>query len=521
MDNPSNRNPNSDEIFTMMGRLRDATTQRLQDAIDQLEKSPKKTGSAGLQELAKKQQALLERLHEQAFFIGAVVSVNGDRKEKNSSVDVSFNGRIIEARPDPELELKPGDFVRLLPSSCQIDGLSERFDVGSICAVKRVVNAKFSEVDFGGSARVVLNGPFSDKLEADDRVILDSSGSIIIAKLDKNDRKFDFGERPSVNWDDIVGLSDVKAELREAIELPFTNPELCKYYHDKRIKGTFLFGPPGCGKTMLGEASATAMAKLHGNEALETGYFYVKGPEFLDMFVGVAERGIRKLFEMGEKYFAKYGYPAIIFIDEAEALLSKRGSGVSSDMEKTIVPTFLGAMNKTNSFIILASNRPDVMDPAVIRHGRIDRKMQITRPNRNDAEIILKKNFEKYPLYPTGTKAEELASYAAQEFYSDSQILADGTLPLKNGGIAKFILGDIVNGAMLSEGIAGRAVSIARRRDETAKTLTGISREDVEKAINQTYQEEKKIDHKDELREFVDRVRASLDTQALRQSTKP
>ena len=523
MDSPGSRSSaNSDDTFALMDRLRDATSLRLKSALEQMENMPPKKGDAEIQDLVKKQQVLLERLHEPAFFIGTVVAINGDQKKEGSSINVSFNGRIIETRAVLGIELKPGDFVRLFPSSCQIAGLSERFDLGSICTVRKIIDTKFSEVDLGGSVRAVLNGMFSEKIETDDRVVLDSSGSIIIAKLGKSERKFDFGVKPSVTWDDIVGLDDAKAELREVIEMPSANPDLFKYYGQKTIKSVFVFGPPGCGKTMLGEAVATSMAKIHGDEALETGYFYVKGPEFHDMFVGVGEKALRKMFEMGERHFENRGFPAVIFIDESDALLPRRGSGVSTDVEKTMVTTFLSVMNKTHSFVILATNRPDEMDPAVIRHGRGgDRKIWVTRPSRDNAEIILEKNFRKYPLYPAGATAIDFAKFAAEEFYSASRFLSDDTLPLKNGGTIRFTLSDIVNGAMLSESITGRSVSIARRRDETAKTFTGITREDIKKAVDDTYREEKKLDHKDEIREFVDRIRTGLDAQAMRQVTKP
>lgn len=500
----------NDDISSLLGRLGKSTDQLLKRTVEKMESSvntPTQKGSrTELPELVKKQQALLERLYEPAFFIGTVVSINGDQKKENSSIDVSFNGRIIEAKPVSGLELKQGDSIRLLPSSCQIAGLSEKIDVGSICNVRKVVDSKFSEVDLGGSVRIVLNGIFSEKIQTNDRVILDSSGSIIVADLGKSERRFVLGSKPTVTWDDIGGLEDAKRQLIEMIEMPFRYPDLYKYYNLTQPNGALLLGPPGCGKTMLLEAAATATAKLHGQEAIDTGFINVKGPEILDMYVGVPEKAIRSFFSLARKHKLEHGYPALIVIDEADAILSRRDSSISSDMEKTIVTTFLTemqGMDDSSAIVFLSTNNAKALDPAVIRDGRIDRNIVVPRPNRNSAETIFKLALKKLPHKEPN---EELALFAASEFYSDKYRLYD--ISLNDGKVMNFSLAQLVNGAMIV-GVMNKAVWRAFQRDLAAggdkeiSKRSAVTKEDITGAVQETFDQKSFLNHKDELAEFV------------------
>lgn len=496
----------------VLGDLRRATDRAIDNLTKKLEGSSRpgsgdsKTSTRQLRELAERQNQILERVMESAAFIGHVVSINGDQKEKGSTLTVSCYGRMIEVKPVPGLELKPGDCVKLAPNSSQIIGLSADLGVGSICLIKNVIDDNFSEVDLNGSIRRIANGSFSKKIESDDRVILDSSGSIIIARLEKAKTRFKLGSKPTVTWDDICGQEDAKRQLKEMIEIPYKCPKLYQYYNLSQPKGALLFGPPGCGKTMLLEAIATSMSEMHGSEALESGFITIKGPEVLDMYVGLAEKAIRQIFEMARRHKAKYNYPAVIVIDEAEALLSKRGSGKNSDMEKTIVPTFLTEMqgiDDSSAIVFLCTNRPDVLDPAVIRDERLDRQIKVSRPDKKAAQAIFLKNIARYPL---SGSAEEFSSYAVDEFYSDSRPIYE--ISLRTDKQMKFKLGDLVNGAMLV-GIVKKAVLSAFQRDyamggeEDPSRRTSIIKEDLVKAVEETYTSKFDLPHQDELKEFV------------------
>ena len=290
----------------------------------------------------------------------------------------------------------------------------------------------------------------------------------------------------------------------DAIESPHLHQDLYKHYGKKPIKGILLWGPPGCGKTLLAQAAANAQAKLHGQKTA-TGFFSVKGPELLSRFVGDAEAAIRNLFQQGREHQQAEGYPALIFIDEAEALLSKRGSGISSDVERTIVPAFLTEMDGfvgSGSIVILATNRPDVLDPAVIRSGRIDRKIQITRPTKTSATSIFLISLKKLPIQK-GQRRKKLAEAAADILFSNQHplykiVIDDGKVPRA----MTMGLQHICNGAMLAS-IINRAASHAMSRDIEQGTHTGLALEDIEAAFIEEYEENIPLEHQLALEEFT------------------
>lgn len=194
-----------------------------------------------------------------------------------------------------------------------------------------------------------------------------------------------------VDWADIAGLDEQKENIKEIIEIPILYADKAKRFGIQPPKGIALFGPPGCGKTMI--AKAIAKDILLETEVHPDAFIYVKGGEILEPLVGVAEQNIVKMFKRARKYMEDSGKQSIIFIDEADAILSKRGSGISSDVDKTIVNTFLSEMDGLddyNPFILLATNRKDQLDDAVVRDGRIDLSIEIKRPNKESFNEILK-----------------------------------------------------------------------------------------------------------------------------------
>lgn len=291
---------------------------------------------------------------------------------------------------------------------------------------------------------------------------------------------------PDVEWDDIGGLEQAKNDMREAIEWPFTHKKIYEKYNKKPIKGILLSGPPGCGKTMLGKAAANAIAKLHGQESTRTGFQYIKGPEILNKYVGATEENIRDIFESAKEHYDYYKYPAVIFIDEAESILSERGSKYTSVMS-TIVPQFLTEMDglgESSAIVMLATNRPDVLDPAVIRDGRIDRKITITPPGKDAARYILEMNMSGVPLGKVYKKKEFIEELLGIVF-SEETTLDDGR-PFK----------DVVNGAMLVT-LVDMMVSNAINREIQGRSPKGVCEEDAVFAIKR--QIEKNAKHKSHL----------------------
>ncbi len=189
-----------------------------------------------------------------------------------------------------------------------------------------------------------------------------------------------------IGWNQIGGLKSQLKEIRDAIELPLKHKKMYEEYGMTPLKGILLYGPPGCGKTIIGKAIASTV--FDSEEVEAEAFNYIKGAEILSPMVGVAEQTISNMFKGARDYFSRTGKRAVVFIDEAEAILPRRGSRRSSDVDATIVPTFLSEMDGLedgNPLIILSTNLPDNLDDAVIRDGRIDIKLEIKRPTQEDA----------------------------------------------------------------------------------------------------------------------------------------
>lgn len=453
------------------------------------------------EDLIRRYQSVLEKVMASPLYFGTVIGrVNGENDEKNL-LAVNCNGKTLILNSLEGEELSPGDLVKISSKTMQIVGQVDELAVGEICSVKEIISNDLSEVDVGGDRKLVFNGKFAGKISDNDRVIIDGSISVIIGWLGSSQKRFRLGSKPTITWDDIGGQKSAKEQLIEAIEMPLKHEELYRYYNKKPIRGVAIFGPPGCGKTMLLEAVATAVAKLHGQESLESGFINIKGAEILDMYVGVAEGVVRQIFAAARAHKKKYGYPAVIAIDEAEALLPRRGSRKSSDVEMTIVTAFLAEMqgiDDSDAIVFLCTNRIDLIDPAILRDGRMDRHIEVTRPDPESSGIIFSLNLKNTPL--VDAKLEEMIAFAVQEFYSPKYKFYD--IKPNNKETLAFTLAHLVNGGMLS-GVVDKATSFAMKRDIEANTKTGVTKDDIRRAVQQTYEQKFNLDHGDELREFV------------------
>ncbi len=286
---------------------------------------------------------------------------------------------------------------------------------------------------------------------------------------------------PSVTWDDIGGLEDAKRDIQEAIELPFKEKKLFKFYKKRPIKGILLSGEPGNGKTMLGKAAANSLATIHKSASVKSGFLYVKGPEILNQYVGNTELTIRTLFNDAKKHLKEHGYPAIIFIDEADAILRQRGKGYGT--LPTIVPAFLTEMDgleESAAIVILATNRPDILDPAIIREGRIDRKIHVPRPNRTTAEQIIKSNLSKFPI-GKDYSLDNLVMIMIKEIFEDGKKIDGKEFP------------EVINGAMLAACV-DIAVGNAIYRD-IGNEPTGLIPEDIIVAVNRIHSQNIGLTH--------------------------
>ncbi|MDU5854929.1 MAG: proteasome ATPase, partial [Varibaculum cambriense] len=237
---------------------------------------------------------------------------------------------------------------------------------------------------------VSLAAPLVGKIEVGDSLLLEGRSGIAVQKVQRGEvEQLLAPQVPNVSYKQIGGLKKQIETIRDAVELPFIHPELYRRYGLNAPKGILLYGPPGCGKTLIAKAVATSLgANAHGKSSY---FLSIKGPELLSKFVGETERQIRAIFSRARQ-LASSEHPVVVFFDEMEALFRTRGSGISSDVETMIVPQLLseidGVETLSNVIVIGASNREDMIDPAVLRPGRLDVRVRIERPNLEEAGQI-------------------------------------------------------------------------------------------------------------------------------------
>lgn len=449
-----------------------------------------------------------------------------EESEETPTATIAVENKIFEVPLPKKLSLNPGDTIAVAPESMQIIGvLSKRTNKGEIARFLKMIDDDAAEVEHQSMSRVVFIGSLKTPLEKGDRILLDSSGTIIIGNLGKENERFKFTSETHVSWDDIGGLQKAKEQIIEAVELPHQHPDLFRRFGKRSKKGILLYGPPGCGKTMLGKATATALARIYNGNGSSTGFLYMKGPEVLDKYVGVAEATIREVFERARKHKKTSGYPAVIFVDEADAILGRRGSGISSDVERTIVPTFLtewDGLEESAALMLLATNRQDMLDPAVMRDGRVDIKIHVDRPDYESAKEIFSLNLKNIPIVKPESR-EEFAKTASEALFSADYVLY--CVDTKNNGTMNFMLHHIVNGAMIVN-IIEQATSIALHRclakhNSPKSAPEELRKEDLLASVDQTFQQNRTLNHTDELLEFTYDFREDVkDIYKLRQTTK-
>jgi proteasome-associated ATPase len=420
--------------------------------------------SQDYEELRQQAEALaeeLERIATEPLDMGTVVEVEGN----DVRVAVTGGHVIVKQPAEKKNKVKPGQSILVHKQSMQFIRPNPFGNEETVAVVTDIIDGK-ALIEMKGEPHLI---PLVDDLKEGDKVLLDNFGSYIVRVLPKKSEGFSVGET-GVSWDDIGGNHEAKQAMIEAIENPHLYADLYAFYGAKGAKGILLYGPPGCGKTMLGKAAATALGAADG-------FIYCKGPEVLDPYAGVAEATVRSLFSRARRFKAETGKRGVIFIDEAEALLGNRGARYAH-MEKTIVPTFLAEMDgveDSGAVVILSTNRNMALDPAVVRDGRIDRKVEISRPGFEDSKEILLTHLKNAPIK---TPLEEMSAYIAQKTF-------EATFQQKN---VELQVSNYVSGSLLA-GIVEKAKMHAMRRDIAAGTQTGLCFPDVDYGLSQTFQE--------------------------------
>jgi proteasome-associated ATPase len=506
-----------DEIESLLRRLQDApkrvrtleerlleTKGQLAQAVSQNEKL-----SYTLTESRDHIQALrdeVEKLTQPPSAYATLLSVNDD-----GTVDVQAAGRKMRVEVSPAVrteELTAGAEVVLNDSYNVI--LCRRPDPsGEVATFKEVLadGERALVVGRADEERVVRIGETLKDVavKAGDTVLMDPRSGLITEKLPRPEvEELVLEEVPDISYADIGGLDDQIEMITDAVELPFVHQDLFGEYDLPAPKGILLYGPPGCGKTLIAKAVANSLARkvteVTGREA-RSFFLNIKGPELLNKYVGETERHIRLVFQRAREK-AEDGTPVIVFFDEMESLFRTRGTGISSDMEATIVPQLLaeidGVETLRNVIVIGASNREDLIDPAILRPGRLDVKIKISRPDAEAASAI----FAQYlnPDLPLDTAEVEslgggdphkavavMIESTVEEMYRDDEANQFLEVTYQNGDKEIMYFKDFSSGAMI-ENIVRRSKKLAIKR-ELAGEGRGLRSSDLIESIHQEYKE--------------------------------
>jgi proteasome-associated ATPase len=425
----------------------------------------------------------VDRLAQPPAGFGTFLSANED-----GTIDVFTGGRKLRVTVSPNVDvpaLRRGQEVMLNEALNVVEAL-EFEKVGEVVMLKELLadGERALVIANADEERVVrLAEPLlGDKLRAGDALLLESRSGYVYEKVPKSEvEELVLEEVPDISYEAIGGLGDQIEMITDAVELPYLYPELFKEHQLKPPKGILLYGPPGCGKTLIAKAVANSLAKKvaarhqsEGRSAEGKSYFLnIKGPELLNKYVGETERHIRLVFQRAREK-ASSGTPVIVFFDEMDSLFRTRGTGVSSDVENTIVPQLLSEIDGVelleNVLVIGASNREDMIDPAILRPGRLDVKIKIERPDAQAARDI----FSKYltgdlPLHPDDVRefggdrevtSAAMIDAAVERMYSESEENRFLEVTYANGDKEVLYFKDFNSGAMI-QNIVDRAKKMA------------------------------------------------------------
>ncbi|NED94222.1 proteasome ATPase [Phytoactinopolyspora alkaliphila] len=402
----------------------------------------------------------------------------------DGTVDVFTGGRKLRVAVSPEIEageLRPGQEV-MLNEALNVVRAMEYERIGEVVMLKELLadGERALVIGHTDEERVVrIASPLQDAgMRSGDSLLLEPRSGFVYERIPKSEvEELILEEVPDIDYLDIGGLGGQIDQIRDAVELPYLHADLFREHKLRAPKGVLLYGPPGCGKTLIAKAVANSLAKevarKTGRPEGKSYFLNIKGPELLNKYVGETERHIRLVFQRAREK-ASEGTPVIVFFDEMDSLFRTRGSGVSSDVENTIVPQLLseidGVESLQNVIVIGASNREDMIDPAILRPGRLDVKIKIERPDAEAAKDI----FSKYltadlPLHgddvaehggDPNTTVEAMIQRSVERMYSETEENRFLEVTYANGDKEVLYFKDFNSGAMI-QNIVDRAKKMA------------------------------------------------------------
>ena len=491
------------ETTTEVKRLREDTASLRQQlySAGKRNEALSKTLRTAREELGRiKEEA--RRLTEPPNNWGTLIAVD----DKGVAADVIVGGRRMRVAIAPEVDpagLRAGADV-LLSEGLVVIGTGAFPPVGSVVNVREFVD----------DSRILVGAPGDDEqvfvlaedlidsgLRVGDAVVVDTRTHYALQVVEKPEvSSLLLEEVPDITYSDVGGLADQIGQIKDAVELPFEHPELYTEHGLKPPKGILLYGPPGCGKTLIAKAVANSLADRTGEERARKTYFLnIKGPELLDKYVGETERQLRLIFARAREK-ASAGFPVVVFFDEMESLFRTRGTGKSSDVETTIVPQLLteidGVEQLDNVIVIGASNREDLIDPAILRPGRLDVKIRIERPDVAAARDIFGKYLtEDLPLHPDlldehggpTEAAAGLIDFCIDRMYSHTQENEFVEVSYADGSKEVLHFSDFASGAMIHNIVDRAKKSAIKSLLETGQR--GLRPEHFEAAIAEEFSE--------------------------------
>jgi proteasome-associated ATPase len=489
------------EVMFLEAKLREANSQ-LADVFNHNAKLVNRLSEAKDQLASLKEE--VDRLCAPPSSYGIYLSGNED-----GTVNILSQGRKVKVNVHPSInaeDIKPGQELILNEGLNVVETAGYEIQ-GEVVILKEVLDPERAIVtQRADEDRVgIIADPLRQvKLKIGDHLLIDAKSGYLLEKLPKSEvEDLSLEEVPDISYEDIGGLSTQIETIKDAVELPYLYADYYREHHLAPPKGVLLYGPPGCGKTMIAKAVANNLAQRISEKRGEKvkGFFLnIKGPELLNKYVGETERKIREIFIKAREKAAE-DVPVVVFFDEMDALFRTRGSGISSDVETTIVPQLLaeidGVEHLKNVIVIGASNRQDLIDPAILRPGRLDVKIKIERPDAASAVDIFNKYMTtELPINESEVRqsngdlpaaVERMIAATIEEMYSLGEENRFLEVTYANGDKEVLYFKDFSSGAMI-ESVVRRAKKLALKR-YIQTSEKGIKVEDLLNAVREEFKE--------------------------------